>query len=198
MKGSVKGLAYANIEEVVDSKGETKITYKNVVYLNSKLSGTRQVNLTPKSNNNEVWADGQVVYTDQKNSGYDGTVTTIDLCDDVEKDWYGNEIDSKKQSVEYSRNGEVPKFGLMVFYETTNGDGEYTEVFPYCYTTDRTDFSTKTEEENGMDYEYIEHKIACRPSPELTKLGSKDVHITKFRMIGKYSDTTFPKYTAPA
>lgn len=197
MRDTVIGVGYATIIESVDENGDTIITYADIKYLNSKISGTRQIQLTPKSNFKEIWADGQVVFAGQKNSGYEGTITTIDLCDDIEEDWYGNEIDSNKTSVELAKSGEMPKFGIVAHYQSTNNDEGYTEVFPYCYCTDRSNFNLKTEEESGMDYEYIEHKVAAKPSPMITTIGDKKGHIVKFRVPGSKKLEAFPEYTVP-
>jgi hypothetical protein len=196
MKGTVKAVAHALITESTDVSGATTITYGELKYHKTKLSGTRQVSLDPKSSSKEIWADGVVAFAGQTNQGYEGTITTLDLCDDLEKDWYGNVIEEKNGTlVEVARTGEAPKFGLIVQYESTSEAEGYTEVFPYCYTTDRTKFSVKTEEDSGMDYEYTEHKIACKPSPAEATVNNKKGHIARFRIKGNTVLTKFPEYT---
>ncbi len=196
MKGTVKAVAHALITESTDVSGATTITYGELKCHKTKLSGTRQVSLDPKSSSKEIWADGVVAFAGQTNQGYEGTITTLDLCDDLEKDWYGNVIEEKNGTlVEVARTGEAPKFGLIVQYESTSEAEGYTEVFPYCYTTDRTKFSVKTEEDSGMDYEYTEHKIACKPSPAEATVNNKKGHIARFRIKGNTVLTKFPEYT---
>jgi hypothetical protein len=196
MKGSIKAVGYGPIKEASDVSGAINITYTSCNYLETKLSGTRQVSLDPKSSTKEVWADGVVAYAGQTNQGYEGSIITLDLCDDLEKDWYGNVIDTVSNIlVEAAKTGETPKFGLFIQYESTSEAEGYTEVFPYCYTTDRPKFSVKTEEDSGMDYEYTEHKIACKPSPAETTVDGKKVHIARFRIKGNEKLTKFPEYT---
>ena len=62
MKGTVKAVAHALITESTDVSGATTITYGELKYHKTKLSGTRQVSLDPKSSSNEVWADGVVAF----------------------------------------------------------------------------------------------------------------------------------------
>ena len=49
MKGTVKAVAHALITESTDVSGATTITYGELKYHKTKLSGTRQVSLDPKS-----------------------------------------------------------------------------------------------------------------------------------------------------
>ena len=46
-----------------------------------------------------------------------------------------------------------------------------------------------------MDYEYTEHKIACKPSPAEVTVDNKKGHIARFRIKGNTVLTKFPEYT---
>lgn len=85
MKGSIKAVGYGPIKEASDVSGAINITYTSCNYLETKLSGSRQVSLDPKSSSKEIWADGVVAYAGQTNQGYEGSIITLDLCDDLER-----------------------------------------------------------------------------------------------------------------
>lgn len=189
MKGTILGVGYAKITETTNEDGSVKITYGEMKWLNTKLSGSRQVNFDPKGDVKEIWADGVVAFVAQNNGGYEGSVTILDLCDDVNVDWYGREVTDDNYTVEYAVTTEMPRFGLIVLYEDTNKPEGVTEVYPYCYVSDRPTIKGKTKEDGTMDYEYVENKIKAKPCPE--KVNDKTV--VMFYMPGNKRLTAFPK-----
>lgn len=194
MKGTILGVGYASITESVGADGLITIKYGSVVWLNTKLSGGRQANFDPKGDVKEIWADGVVAYAAQHNSGYEGTVTILDLCDDVNKDWYGREVTNDKYTIEYALTTEMPKFGLILLYEDTNKPEGISEVYPYCYVSDRPSIKGKTAEDGTMDFEYVENKIKAKPCPQ--KVNGKN--IVMFLMPGNTRITEFPSVPTTA
>lgn len=166
MVGSVKGTAYAMVvkEEIMED-GTTALTYAPFKWINTKMAGTRELNFSPKGNFKEVWADGVVAYTSATNGGYEGTMTTIDLCDDINTDWYDLTIDEEGIMIEVAETKESPKFAILQLRESTTNPEGITEIYPYCYVTDRHDIKRKTKEDGEMNYEFIEHKLRAAPSP---------------------------------
>lgn len=162
MKGTIVKGGYAMvIEKEEDGLG---LKYGRMNWLVSEEAGGREYNFSPKGDIKEVYADGKVVFANAKNSGYDGTITLIDIIDDVARDWYDQKVGENGERAEYATTKNTPKFAWVQIEEET--DGTYrTTIYPYCYVTKRTEKKGKTSEEGNFDYEFPQHNIAIRPRP---------------------------------
>lgn len=160
MRGTMLKGGYA----MVTGKTEKEITYGSIKWLESEKAGGREYNFAPKGDIKEVHADGKVVFSNAKNSGYDGTLTLIDLIDDVAEDWYGQKIGENGERAEYAIMKDSPKFAWIQVEEETDGTTR-TTIYPYCYVTKRTERKGKTSEEGNFDFEFPQHNLAIRPRP---------------------------------
>lgn len=143
MKKSIVKVGYAPINWSVE---ESKYTYGAIKWFESEKSGGREFEATPRGESYEVYADGKLVMAGSENDGYDITLQLLDLVDDVDKDWFGNDVDSDKKGVaEYSEGKEFPKFALIIVYTQT--DGTYlTEYYYQVQAAERPKISGKTSE----------------------------------------------------
>nr|DAL30817.1 MAG TPA_asm: tail tube protein [Caudoviricetes sp.] len=143
MKKSIVKVGYAPINW---SAEESKYTYGAIKWFESEKSGGREFEATPRGEPYEVYADGKLVMAGSENDGYDITLQLLDLVDDVDKDWFGNAVDSDKKGVaEYSEGKEFPKFALIIVYTQT--DGTYlTEYYYQVQAAERPKISGKTSE----------------------------------------------------
>lgn len=101
MKGTVKAVAHALITESTDVSGATTITYGELKYHKTKLSGTRQVSLDPKSSSKEIWADGVVAFAGQTNQGYEELSLPLTCVMILKKT--GMAMSSKRKTAHWSK-----------------------------------------------------------------------------------------------
>ena len=158
LRRTIHRLGYAKITDV--SAGG-KPTYGPVIWLASDAAGGREYSASPAGTSNSIWADGKEVYASETNQGYDITLTTLAVCDDIEVDWYGSVITSGNTE-EYGGDIEYPHFALIIAEDTTDGIGE-TTIFYDCHITQRSQKTGKTAEGSGLDPQFPDHAIACRP-----------------------------------
>lgn len=158
LRRTIYRLGYALITDVAENG---KPTYGPVKWLASEEAGGREYSASPTGTANSIWADGKEVYASESNQGYDITLTTLSVCDDIEEDWYGSFVDEGFVE-EYGGDIEYPHFALVIVEDTTDGTGE-TTIFYDCHITQRSQKTGKTAEGNGLDPQFPEHTISCRP-----------------------------------
>lgn len=158
LRRTIARLGYAPITAVSD---DGKPTYGTVKWLASDKAGGREYSASPAGTSNSIWADGKEVYASESNQGYEITLTTLAVCDDIDEDWYGNFVDTGFVE-EYGGDIEYPHFALVIVEDTTDGTGE-TTIFYDCHITQRSQKTGKTSEGQGLDPQFPEHQIACRP-----------------------------------
>lgn len=180
LRRTITDLGYAPIT-AIDNDGVP--TYGGVVWFAHHEAGGREYNADPAGSSGSVWADGREVYAWEDSQGYNVTLTTVGVTDDVEEDWYGNTVGENGEVEEYADGAEYPQFALVIIEDTTDGTGE-TTIFPYCHISQRSGKSGKTSEGNGLDPQFPQHSIAARP-----RLDCMCVKITK---PGKEKITTIP------
>lgn len=160
MKGTIFAGAYAMAETIT----EDSITYGQVKWLVSEESGGREYDFSAKGSSNEIWADGKCVRSSTTNGGYDGSLTLIDLIDDVKVDWY-KAVRGKDGSIaEYADSKAMPAFAWIQGVEHDDGT-KWLEIYPYVYASSRPDIKGKTTDEGEFEYEFVEHSLAIRPRP---------------------------------
>lgn len=158
MKKSLAKVGY--FQHLTDAAGN--VTYSPISQLESKLSGGREYSAEPQGDPVTVYADSQIVYSEETNNGYTITLTLIDLIDDVAKNWIGNAVDDSTGAVaEYSNIGERPHFGLVLADYTTDGIGKIT-YFYNCYVSKRPTKAGKTSEDT-FEPQYTELEITAKP-----------------------------------
>ena len=101
---TITDLGYAPITAVDD---DGKPTYGSVVWLPHHRAGGRSYDAQPAGTASGIWADGREVYAAEDNQGYNDTVTTVGVTDDVEEDWYGNTVGADGSVEEYADRKSV-------------------------------------------------------------------------------------------
>ena len=180
IRRTITDLGYAPITEI-DADG--KPTYGSVVWFPHHEAGGRNYDAQPAGTSGGVWADGREVYAYEDNQGYNVTVTTVGVTDDIDEDWYGHTVTASAVE-EYADGAEYPQFALVIIEDTTDGIGE-TTIFPYCHISQRSAKQGATSEGNGLNPQFPQHSIAARPR--------LDCMCTKMTIAGKAKITTIPE-----
>lgn len=158
---SIKNVGYAMITSVDNNTG--KPTYGNVKWLVHNEAGGREYTAEPKGEVSSIWADGQEVYGEEENCGYDLSLTLLSVIDDIEEDLLNRVVASDgSYSEEYADTGEYPHFALLIIEDTTDGVGQ-TRVFYDCHVTKRPTESGKTSEGGALDPMFPEYAISVVP-----------------------------------
>lgn len=158
IRRTITDLGYAKITEV---SADGKPTYGNINWLVHNEAGGREYEANPAGNAASVWADGREVYASEENQGYNTTLTTLNVVDDIEEDWYGFTV-TETGVEEYADSEEYPPIALIIIEDTTDGVGE-TTVFYNAHITQRSAKTGKTSEGSGLSPQFPEHQFACRP-----------------------------------
>ena len=183
IRRTITDLGFAPIT-AIDENG--KPTYGNVTWFAHHEAGGREYDAEPAGTSGSVWADGREVYAWEESQGYDVTLTTVGVTDDIEEDWYGYTVSQSGKVEEYADGAEYPQFALVIIEDTTDGVGE-TTIFPYCHISQRSGKSGKTSEGNGLDPQFPQHNISARPR--------LDCMCVKITTPGKTKITTIPEPT---
>lgn len=155
---TITRIAYAPITSIDATTGAP--TYGAVKTL-PHIAGGREFTADPVGDTFSAYADGLEVYAEDENGGYDISLTTLAVTDDIEADWYGNTIVSDGV-VEFANQGARPEFALFVYEDTTDGIGKIS-FFPYCHISNRNQKAGKTKESGSIDPQFPQHSIAARP-----------------------------------
>lgn len=155
---TISRIAYAmitstNLETGKDTYGEVKTL--------PHIAGGREFSAEPVGETFEAYADGLEIFSEDENAGYDITLTTLAVTDNIEADWYGNTVTSDGVA-EFANQGERPKFALFIYEDTTDGIGKIT-FFGKCHITNRSSKSGKTKENGPIDPQFPEHSIKASP-----------------------------------
>lgn len=156
---TITDLGYAPIT-AIDEDG--KPTYGPIKWLPHHRAGGRSYDAQPAGNSGGIWADGREVYAYEDSQGYNDTVTTVGVTDDVEEDWYGRTVNDDGSVDEYADGAEYPQFALVIIEDTTDGVGK-TTIFYYSHILQRSAQSGATSEGNGLNPQFPQHNIAHRP-----------------------------------
>ena len=101
IRRTITDLGYAKIT-AIDSNG--KPTYGTVTWFPHHEAGGREYDAQPAGSSGGIWADGREVYAWEDNQGYNTTVTTVGVTDDIDEDWYGRTV---------LQNGSVEEYAKM-------------------------------------------------------------------------------------
>lgn len=183
IRRTITDLGFAPIT-AIDENG--KPTYGTVTWFAHHEAGGREYDAEPAGTSGSVWADGREVYAWEDSQGYDVTLTTVGVTDDIEEAWYGYTVDENGKVEEYADGKEYPQFALVIIEDTTDQVGE-TTIFPYCHISQRSSKTGKTSEGNGLDPQFPQHNISARPR--------LDCMCVKITTPGKTKITTIPEPT---
>lgn len=159
MKKSIVKVGYAPITWSGESK---KYSYGAIKFFESEKSGGREFKATPRGELTEIYADGKRVIAVNENDGYDIDLQLLDIVDDIDKDWLGNEVSTDGSGIaEYNTGAELPKFALAIVHTQT--DGKYlTEFYYQVQATARPDKSGKTSE-GKFEASFLDIKLKASP-----------------------------------
>lgn len=178
LRRTITDLGYAPITSVdVDGKP----TYGEVTWLVHNEAGGREYEASPAGTATSIWADGREVYASEENQGYDTTLTTLNVVDDIEEDWYGFTV-TEDGVEEYANDEEYPSIALVIIEATTDGVGE-TTVFYNAHIKQRSTKTGRTSEGNGLNPQFPEHQFACRPRLDCMAVKKVLPQKTKFTTI---------------
>lgn len=181
---TITDLGYALITAIDD---DGKPTYGEVVWLPHHRAGGRSYDAQPAGTSGGIWADGREVYAYEDNQGYNDTVTTVGVTDDVEEDWYGHTVNDDGSIEEYADGKEYTHFALVIIEDTTDGIGK-TTIFYNSHINQRSAQSGATSEGSGLNPQFPQHNIAHRPR--------LDCMCVKMEIPSKTKITTIPEPSA--
>ena len=134
-------------------------TYGDAIWFQHHKAGGRDYDAQPAGNSGGIWADGREVYAYEDNQGYNISLTTVGVTDDIDEAWYGRTVLTDGSVEEY------PHFALVIIEDTTDGLGEPT-IFYDCHIQQRSGKQGATSEGNGLNPQFPQHNIAARPRPD--------------------------------
>jgi hypothetical protein len=172
IRRTITDLGYAPIT-AIDADGRP--SYDPVIWFPHHKAGGRDYDAQPAGTSGGIYADGREIYAYDDNNGYNVTLTTVGVTDDIDEDWYGLTV-SEDGAEEYSNGAEYPPFALVIIEDTTDGIGE-TTIFPMCRISQRSTKQGTTSEGNGLNPQFPQHSIAARPR--------LDCMLTKMVLAGK-------------
>ena len=159
MKKSIVKVGYAPITWSEETK---KYSYGAIKWFESEKSGGREFKAEPRGESAEVHADGKVVIAVNENDGYDIDLQLLDIVDDIDKDWLGNEVSTDGNGVaEYNTGAGFPKFALAVVHTMTSGK-YLTEYYYQTQVSERPGKNSKTSE-GKFDAAFFDIKLKSLP-----------------------------------
>lgn len=159
IRRTITDVGYAPITAISD---DGVPTYGTVTWFPHHKAGGRDYDAQPAGNSGSVWADGREVYAYEDNQGYNITLTTVGVTDDIDEDWYGRTVLQDGTVEEYTSDSDYPYFALFIIEDTTDGVGE-TNVFYFCHVAQRNGQQGATSEGNGLNPQFPQHNISARP-----------------------------------
>ena len=159
LRRTISQLGYAPITEV---SAAGKPTYGEITWLVHNEAGGRAYDAQPSGDAASIWADGVEVYAAEDNQGYNLTLTTLNVVDDIDEDWYGNVVMPNGDVEEYATGEEYPHMAIIIIEDTTDGVGE-TTIFYDAHITTRSGKQGATSEGSALSPQFPEHQFACRP-----------------------------------
>lgn len=159
IRRTITDLGYAPIT-AIDENG--KPTYGTVTWFAHHEAGGRDYDAQPAGTAGSIWADGREVYAYEDNQGYNISLTTVGVTDDIDEDWYGNTVLEDGTIDEYADDADYPYFALIIIEDTTDGTGE-TTIFYNCHISQRGGKQGATSEGSGINPQFPQHAISARP-----------------------------------
>ena len=158
MKKSIVAVGWFPIEFTK----ETGYTYDKINWFGDGEAGGRDFTADPRGELTEVYANGKCVLSVNENDGYDIKLQLLSVVDDIEKEWFGRDVDAATHAVaEYSDGKEFPKFGLVVVYTNVSG-GYIVEWYYQCQVSKRNAKSGKTTE-GKFEAQFLDLELTAKP-----------------------------------
>ena len=133
----IKNVHYAVATEAADGS----LTYTKPV----PFPGATALNLDPKGEQSDFYADDRVYYTSSTNSGYEGSLTVANLLQAFRVDVLGDELSANGVLTETS-NAKPKKIALLFEFD---GDVKATRHALYNVTVSRPGMSGETKTETS-------------------------------------------------
>lgn len=159
IRRTITDLGYAPITAISD---DGVPTYGTVVWFPHHKAGGRDYDAQPAGTSGSVWADGREVYAYEDNQGYNISLTTVGVTDDIDEEWYGRTVMLNGTVEEYADDADYPQFALVIIEDTTDGVGE-TTIFYNCHIAERNGKQGATSEGSGLNPQFPQHTISARP-----------------------------------
>jgi phi13 family phage major tail protein len=162
MNSTIAKIGYATLTE----ESENKFSYGDLKYFVSTEAGGREISAEPEGEEKSVYADGITVANVITNNGYKINLTLLSIVDDVEKDWFGNDVSTDGNTIIEKGGASTPKrFALVAAKERYNADTLY-EIDTYiCCTASRPTRDDKTSE-GSFDPNFPQFSISSIPRPD--------------------------------
>lgn len=160
MKTGIVKIGYAPI-----TFGNGTVTFGSPVYFADAEAGAREYECESKGDLHTVWANSALVYAGNANSGYNISLTLIDIIDDIAKSWYGDVAATMGSTAGVAEEGKAvtrPHFALILSEETTDGTGK-TTVYYNCCAGKKPTMNGKTKEDGDWDDQFVEYSIVSAP-----------------------------------
>lgn len=186
IRRTITDLGFAPIT-AIDADG--KPTYGTVTWFAHHEAGGRDYDAQPAGSSGGIWADGREVYAYEDNQGYNITLTTVGVTDDIDEDWYGRTVLQDGTVEEYADGAEYPRFALVIIEDTTDGIGE-TSVYYNCHISQRSAKQGATSEGNGLNPQFPQHNISARPREDCFCVKATIPGKTKISSISEPSAAT--------
>lgn len=160
MNKTIAKIGYA----LITSTAEESYKYDPVTYLETKTAGGRKVTASPKGDSKDIYADGVVAVSMNKNSGYEIDVETLAIIDKVEKAWLGCGIMEDGSVIEIDDGKELPRMALVIAQERYNAATKYeVDVYYNAIVTTRPNRNGKTAEGSVADPDFPTYKFTATP-----------------------------------
>lgn len=160
MNKTIAKIGYAPITSTV----ENPYSYGAVTYLETKTAGGRKVTASPKGDSKDIYADGIVAVSLNKNSGYEIDIETLAIIDKVEKAWLGCGIMEDGSVIEIDDGKELPRMALVIAQERYNAAAKYeVDVYYNAIVTTRPNRNGKTAEGSVADPDFPTYKFTATP-----------------------------------
>lgn len=166
-------------------------SYGAVTWFVHNEAGGREYTASANGEMSEIYADGVSVYASDENHGYNIELTLLNVVDDIDVCWLGNEVDANGTVGEYASNTERPRFALFIIEDTTDGVG-VTHIWYNCVVQKRSDIAGKTSEGSGFDPQFFGVSIAARP------IGANNLVYSRRNQKNRFVNVPFPNGTALA
>lgn len=175
---------YAKLTETTDpATGVISTTFGTI----KQWPGAVNLQLDPSGNPIIFSADNSAYYTISNNQGYEGSLETAMIPDDVRVDMVGNRVDENGFIVETDKD-KVDYFALMFEINTDQNPTRY--VFYKCSLSQRPSVASKTVDVSGdLEIGTETVNIKCMPMASYVVIDGVQCHLVK-AFSGANADST--------
>jgi phi13 family phage major tail protein len=139
------------------------ISYEDVIWVENDKSGGREYSAEPQGESFKIWAGGKPVITGNDNSGYNISLTLLDILDrEIGKKMLGYSLTATGGVLEKATGKPSPMFALLIARELFNGDTLY-EVDTYFQCTAARPTKNSKTYEGTFDPDFPQYDISAVP-----------------------------------